>query len=409
MGGPAEPVVRARGLGKAYRIYDRPLDSLKELFLRRPLHQTFWALRGLDLDLAPGETLGVIGDNGAGKSTLLKLLAGTLEPTAGRLQVRGRVSAILELGAGFHPEFSGLDNARIGCAILGLSAEETEARLPEILDFSELGEFIHRPVKTYSSGMYVRLAFSVVTSVDPDVLVVDEALSVGDGHFAKKSMDRMMSFRSQGRTLVFCSHNLYHVKELCHRALWLHQGTPRMLGEAREVVDAYHEDTLAQDRAPPPAEVAMAPRKGPVPSLLDVRLERGQGRSEDGRPRYRTHGPFRVRVVADRAGYPLEDVHVGIVFIRNDGLQCYGVSTAVDGVRPYALDGDRIAVCLDLDDLPLLSGEYALEVWLIDATSVHVYDGRKPCCPFRVRQETTEVGMIWMAHTWNPPDEIAVP
>ena len=216
--------IDAYDLGKGYRHYARPVDSLKELVLRRPLHETNWALRSASFQVPRGGTLGVIGANGAGKSTLLKLLAGTLQPSEGRLRVDGRVSAILELGSGFHPEFSGLDNVRMGCAMLGLSAAETRERLPEILDFSELGEAVHRPVKTYSSGMYVRLAFAVVTSVDPDVLIVDEALSVGDQHFQKKSLSRMRGFIEQGKTVVFCSHNLYQVKSLCDQALWLDRG-----------------------------------------------------------------------------------------------------------------------------------------------------------------------------------------
>ena len=201
----------AENLGKAYLQYQKPIDSLKELIFRKKYHEQFWALKNVSFDCEKGEVLGVVGDNGAGKSSLLKLLAGTMKPTEGSLNTNGRVSAILELGSGFHPEFTGLENIHLGCAMLGLNAEQTTAIVDEIIDFSELGDFIQQPVKSYSSGMFVRLAFSVVTSVDPDILIVDEALSVGDQHFQKKSMDRMMAFKDQGKALVFCSHSLCHV------------------------------------------------------------------------------------------------------------------------------------------------------------------------------------------------------
>lgn len=238
----------ASNLAKAYRRYHKPIDSLKELVFRRQYHEQFWALKGVSFTCEPGGVLGVVGDNGAGKSSLLKLLAGTMQPTQGELVVNGRVSAILELGSGFHPDFTGLENIHLGCAVLGLSATQIAAKVDDIIDFSELADFIDQPVKTYSSGMFVRLAFAVVTSVDPDILIVDEALSVGDQHFQKKSMDRMMSFKTQGKALVFCSHSLYHVKELCQRAIWLDKGVIKALGDSGDVIDQYNDHIRMQNR-----------------------------------------------------------------------------------------------------------------------------------------------------------------
>jgi lipopolysaccharide transport system ATP-binding protein len=403
--------VRASHLTKAYRRYATPFDSLKELILRKSYHKAFFALEDVSFTQEAGTTLGVIGANGAGKSTLLKLLAGTIRSSSGSLQVKGRVSAILELGQGFHPDLTGLENARIGCALLGVSAAETQALLPEIIEFSELGDFIHQPVKTYSSGMFVRLAFSVVTSVDPDVLVVDEALSVGDGYFQKKSMDRIRSFKERGKTIIFCSHNTYHVKELCDQAIWLDHGRARLHADACSVVDAY-QDYLRGREAPSArpslaaAEVAAdkqnqaaSPASISHAELLDFTID------DAGEPLYRTHEAFAVRVTAYAPGVSLDDLHIGIVIRRNDEIQIYGVSTAVDQVSLQKLStgADEVGITYRIDSLPLLSGRYCLEVWLIDATSVHVYDSRDRCCHFSVRQKSVEVGASWIAHRWSAP------
>ncbi len=399
----------AKNLGKAYVNYKHPLDSLKELLFRRPYHEKFWALRDVSFVCPKGSVLGIIGDNGAGKSTLLKILAGTQSQTEGILQMYGRVSAILELGSGFHPEFSGLDNIKLGCAMLGLDERETRQRIPEIIDFSELGEFINRPVKTYSSGMFVRLAFSVVTSVDPDILIVDEALSVGDQHFQKKSMDRMMVFKEQGKTLLFCSHGLYHVKELCQQVIWLEQGKIRMLGEANEVVDAYKDYVRMQESAQVQVPATKLERTQSetklMACLLEAELLHGQTDTE-GRCLYKTHQAFAVRVTA-RINPSLnpDDVHIGVIIKRNDGVQCYGISTVLDAVHlyPVAQEEGIYGVLYHIDRLPLLSGHYALEIWLIDSTSVHIYDSMFICCPFVIRQDSTEVGVSYIEHQWLEP------
>src|SRR6266702_2675654 len=216
-----DAVVRAEGLSKEYKIYRRPADRLIEFVSRRPRHTVFPALQDVTFSVERGETVGIIGQNGAGKSTLLKLLCNVTHPTSGTLQSHGTIASILELGTGFHPEFSGRDNAALNAAILGLSSAEVRRALPEILEFSELGTFLDRPVKTYSSGMYMRLAFSVAVNVDPDILVIDEALAVGDGHFQKKCVDKIREFQESGKTILFCSHALYLVSSICRRTLWL--------------------------------------------------------------------------------------------------------------------------------------------------------------------------------------------
>jgi lipopolysaccharide transport system ATP-binding protein len=246
----SEPTILVRGAGKSYRMYERPAHRLWQgLFgARRTFFREFWALQGVDLEVARRETLGVVGRNGSGKSTLLQLIAGTLAPTTGTLQVRGRVAALLELGSGFNPEFTGRENVFLNAAIHGLSREETERRLDQILAFADIGEFVDQPVRSYSSGMVVRLAFAVIAHVDADVLIIDEALAVGDAYFAQKCMRFLRDFRERG-TLLFVSHDAGAVVALCERAVWLDEGRVRLVGTAREVVETYLAELHAAERA----------------------------------------------------------------------------------------------------------------------------------------------------------------
>jgi ABC-type polysaccharide/polyol phosphate transport system ATPase subunit len=388
-------VIAAERLGKAYRMYARPLDRVREWLLRRRLHDEFWALRDVDLAVAAGEAVGVVGDNGAGKSTLLALLSGTTTPSTGHLDVRGQVAAILELGAGFHPEFSGRHNARMHAALFGLP--DVDALLAEVIAFSELGDFIDQPVRTYSSGMYLRLAFALAVSIDPEVLVIDEALAVGDQHFQTKCVDRIASFRARGRTIVFCSHNMYQVKKLCDRALWLRAGQVAALGAADEVVDAYLEYTRTRD-ASDAARAVAAGGKAAVLRIVRVTVEDAAGRELDT---IATGDPLTVRVWVERA--PEADVipGVGIALVRNDGLVCYCVSTEMDGVAMDPLPEGRFTIALHVPALPLLGGGYYVNVATTDnRRGLLAYDARERLSPFRVRNPSDEYGVMRVAHRW---------
>lgn len=264
--------VVARGLGKRYTTYARPWHRLHEL-LGGPARGTpFWALRGLDLQLRRGETLGIIGRNGSGKSTLLQLIAGTLPPSEGQVQVHGRVAALLELGSGFNPEFTGVENIHLNAALHGLTRAQVEARMPDILAFADIGAHVQQPVRTYSSGMLVRLAFAVLAHVDADVLILDEALAVGDAFFAQKCMRFLRGFQQRG-TLLFVSHDTAAVNALCRRAIWLEQGRLRMDGDARAVGEAYLESQVAEREGVP----GYAPRPAPA-----VPLPSRQAADDDG-------------------------------------------------------------------------------------------------------------------------------
>lgn len=243
----SDVVIEVSGLSKCYLIYDRPQDRLKQMLFRgrRRFYKEFWALRDINLKVRRGETVGIVGRNGSGKSTLLQLICGTLNATAGQITTHGKIAALLELGSGFNPEFTGRENVYMAGSIYGLSRQQIDERFDQITRFADIGEHIDQPVKSYSSGMYVRLAFAVIAHVDADILIIDEALAVGDAVFAQKCMRFIRSFREHG-TLLFVSHDMSSVLNLCQHAVWLHQGELRDVGTAKEVAENYLQYTLQE-------------------------------------------------------------------------------------------------------------------------------------------------------------------
>jgi lipopolysaccharide transport system ATP-binding protein len=262
--------VAVRQLGKCYRIYDRPQDRLKQALCRgrRRYFREFWALRDVSFEIRRGETIGILGRNGSGKSTLLQLVCGTLTPTAGQVEIHGRIAALLELGAGFNPEFTGRDNVYTNAAILGLTKNEIDARYPAIVEFAEIGQFIDQPVKTYSSGMYVRLAFAVAINVDPDILIVDEALSVGDARFQARCMTRIRQMQERGVSILFVTHDLEACKRLCQRAYVLERGQVVHEGSAEAMANWYWALAIRPEGAPLPPKTPAAEPAPVAPAAL---------------------------------------------------------------------------------------------------------------------------------------------
>lgn len=247
---PSDIAIWAQNVSKCYQIYEKPQHRLMQMFSRgREYHRDFWALQDVSFEITRGETIGVIGRNGAGKSTLLQILCGTLSPSAGELTVNGRVAALLELGAGFNADFTGRENVYLNAGILGLKKHEIDARLDDIIQFADIGDFLDQPVKTYSSGMYVRLAFAVIVHVDADILIVDEALAVGDMYFQAKCMARMKQLIESGVTVLFVSHDVAAVKALCERAIYLDHGQIVAMGKTDEVVEAYYGALVQKSQA----------------------------------------------------------------------------------------------------------------------------------------------------------------
>ena len=390
-----ETVVRAADVSKHYDMYRRPADRLIELLTRRPQHVVFPALESVSFDVEKGETIGIIGQNGAGKSTLLKLLCGVTRPSSGTLETHGTIASILELGTGFHPEFSGRDNAALNAAILGLKPAEIRERLPQILEFSELGSFIDRPVKTYSSGMYMRLAFSVAVNVDPDILIIDEALAVGDGHFQKKCIDKIRDFQEAGKTILFCSHALYYISSICRRTLWLDHGRVMRYGPSLDVVHDYETFLLERDRALPGSE-EVSENVSPVRFREVTVCDRG------GTPRDRfARGEdvhVRLRIEADS---PAQPVHVILGVHRSaDDLQCFAVGTHADGIPPLS-GRTEYDVTVRLVDVPLLRGDYSIVAFAGDEHAMSVFDRRDVRPAFSMTGDRYEIGLIAVDHRWD--------
>jgi len=399
----------AKGLGKAYELYAKPVHRLWDMLLPggKKRCREFWAVRNVYLDVPQGSTVGIIGENGAGKSTLLKLLNGITKPTEGEVRVNGRLASLLELGAGFHPEFSGRDNIYLNCSILGMAEDEIEARFESIVAFSELGEFIERPVKTYSSGMYVRLGFSVASSVDPDIFLIDEALSVGDEHFKGKCINRLNDLREQGRTIVFVSHDMGAVKTMCQHVVLMDKGEVVEQGSAEKVADEYLKRAHARGNERLSAlarEASEYPRWGSGEmEVTEVRLLDAAGRPghvfETGDPftlrmRYRAHAACRRPVF-------------GVGFYRSDGTYVNGSNHAWRD-RPIELcdvaAGEEGEVELRFESLPLLSGRYYLTTFLYDHAKAAptAIDHREHALTFEVLDPRNhQHGLLYLPTLWT--------
>lgn len=391
--------VRATDLTKSYRLYTRPIDRFLELLLPVPRHTVFPALQEVSFEIEEGETIGLIGQNGAGKSTLLKLLCGVTTPTSGRLEAHGNIASILELGTGFHPDFTGRDNAALNAAILGLSPGEVKRKLPAILEFSELGRFLDQPVKTYSSGMYMRLAFSVAVNVDPDILVIDEALAVGDGHFQKKCIDKIREFQQRRKTIVFCSHALYYISNLCDRTLWLDQGTLRRIDRSVDVVHEYEAYLLSLEssRREKPEEAA---KQGEVVS--PVRIADAWIADAAGNPAsiFTSGDDLQLRLAID-SDKPAQPIHVMVGFDRAaDSQQCFVAGTHYEALPPLS-GKSRYEIAIDFEKVPLVRGEYDAVIYVGDENALHVFDRRDLRPAFSVGGDRYHVGMITVPHRWR--------
>ncbi len=392
------PLVRLAGVSKVYPRVHHPRERLRafgSLLLGREPARGALVLNDVSLEVRRGQSLGIIGENGAGKSTLLKVLTGVIEPTRGTVECRARTAALLELGAGFQPDFSGMDNVRMKSAILGMSERDLDQRLDDILAFADIGQYIHEPVKHYSSGMVVRLGFAVVVASRPELLITDEVLAVGDESFQKKCIRWIDDFIENDGTLLLVSHSMYLVQKLCRHALWLRGGRVEEYGDAHRVTQDYLAWHEARNRA---EELHRAEERG-VHGHYAVHSLELTTPSGGETPVLATGDALSVDMVMRS---PDGRVPVGMIgIVRVDGTPVYGVCTedAAGCVRPVTGQEDQFHVCLELPDLALLPGQYTLRGHALDPEGMRVCDTMERT--FRVRGETREFGMVRLAHRWR--------
>ncbi len=389
----APVILRVNGLGKCYHLYDRPADRLKQFFHRRRRYfREFWALRGVSFELHRGESCGVLGRNGSGKSTLLQLLCGTLEPNEGGVIAAGRIAGLLELGAGFNPEFTGRENVYLNAAVLGLSREETARCFPEIAAFAEIGDFLEQPVKFYSSGMVVRLAFAVAVHVRPDILLIDEALAVGDIRFQMKCIDHMRGLQEAGVTILFVSHAVEQIKRFCQTALWLEGGQLVEQGPVSSVADHYF-DHLHRQAIPaaPTAESA-----APAAPLLVARIVKVEASAAE----IHVFGDFRVAVTYEILEESIPGFLLGVAIYDRQRHYIFGPNTSLDGVEVPNTRGVHTVEYL-LPRLPLLSGTYFLDVGIFKDRGLVQLDYRLNEKSFTVQAEYFTEGTVHLEHEWR--------
>jgi len=366
--------------------------------------KSFEALHDVTFDIHSGATWGIIGRNGSGKSTLLKLMAGIYKPDSGSLTMNGRVSALIELGAGFHPDFSGRENIFINASILGMGKDEIRRKFDEIVAFAELEEFIDDPVRTYSSGMFMRLGFSVAIHADPDILLVDEVLAVGDSGFTFKCKDKIASFRKAGKTIVLVTHDLADVAELCDKAVWLEAGRVKVIDQPKRVIDDYltsmaklENQAMLKDGDKGAQEDSGSSKRwgSREASITQVAIKDGAG---EERRVFHPEDPLflSMEYVAE---VPLKQPVFGIAIYKKDGTLCYGTNTDIIGINLPMIDGHG-RVAIDIDKIGLVDGSYTFSV-AVHAKDGHAYDYHDQMYEFHVRSGTAEVGICRLASKWT--------
>jgi lipopolysaccharide transport system ATP-binding protein len=392
----SQPLIQVDGVSKFYPRVHHPWERIRAfsaLLRGKEPQQGAQVLHDVSFEVMPGESFGIIGENGAGKSTLLKVLTGVISPSRGSVIVRPRIAALLELGAGFQPDFSGLDNVRMKASLLGMSPAQLDQRMDEILAFADIGEYVHEPVKHYSSGMVVRLGFAVVAASKPELLITDEVLAVGDESFQKKCIRWIESFIEAGNSLLLVSHSMFLVQKLCQRALWLHEGRMQMQGDVFDVTQSYlawHESRADKERQlreesvgenglyriaefkvadqAPDNEVALVQGDSLEASMTLL--------SPDGRPPVALFG-----------------------IVRADGTPIYGVSSELDGVEAEQIDSKQFRYRICFGKIPLLPGSYSIRGHAMDPEGMRVCDTQEK--RFRIRGQSRELGFVRLGHHWQ--------
>ncbi|MBR1592291.1 MAG: ABC transporter ATP-binding protein [Ruminococcus sp.] len=396
-------IIEVRDVKKSFRVYFDKGHTMKEklLFGSRRRYDERVVLDGISFDIEKGEAVGLVGHNGCGKSTLLKLLTKIIYPDSGTVKTYGRVSSLLELGAGFHPDMTGRENIYTNASIFGLTKKEIESRIDDIIEFSELEEFIDNPVRTYSSGMYTRLAFSVAINVDADILLVDEILAVGDAAFQAKCLEKMLDIKSRGTTIAIVSHSLSQVEQICGRTIWIDGGKIRMDGSPNEVHPQYLEYMGLKRRSPKQApENKDIKRENPENKEFFAEITKAEIIGEDGTAscRYRTGERVTLKIHYKADPSKLDGVLIGLAFYRSDKLNCYGTNTIRERIDYIKLKEQGEITC-EIDRLNFVRGSYWLDI-AIRSRDMFAYDYKAKAVEFTVYSTVDEVGVARLDHRW---------
>ncbi|WP_217593041.1 ABC transporter ATP-binding protein [Cohnella sp. GbtcB17] len=395
----SEVAISIRNVSKSFKIYEKPQHRIWQSIFRnkKKMYREFWALKDLDFDVKKGDCIGIIGRNGSGKSTILQIIANTLRPSAGEVAVKGRVSALLELGSGFNPEFTGRENVITNGAIMGLSQEEVMRRLPEIEAFAEIGEFIDQPVKTYSSGMFVRLAFACAINVDPDILIIDEALAVGDMRFQLKCIEKLKKFKQDGKTILFVSHDSFMVRNFCDQAIWMMDGRIHLRGDVKTVTEQY-QDFMKYDGETQNAVKQNSEQK--ENKILEIDKVFVQDTKEQERETYKFGEPFSVSVQ-----YTLKEKVNGIVagvaiYDKQNNYVC-GLNTKLDSIDIKNQPG-RYNIKLQYDNINLMPGTYFLDIGFFESSAIVILDYKSRHKKVYIESgEYFAEGLVYLEHKWD--------
>lgn len=401
-------IIEIENVVKSYKLYEKPIDRLKEALslTHKVYHKEFTALNGISLNVKRGDAIGILGKNGSGKSTLLKLITGVLSPTSGTIQVNGKISAILELGAGFNPEYSGRENVYLNGLMMGYSREEIDAKMDDIIAFADIGEFIEQPVKVYSSGMFARLAFAVSINVEPDILIVDEALAVGDVRFQTKCIDKMKELKNNGTTILFVSHATEQVKRFCNRAVWLKDGTVQALGDSSEIADMYedymkynteHTDNVAIQKSyfesdkSLPKDFVKPENPDILASITNVKLNQSK---------YRTFDQLEVEVEYEVYEDAIDDLLLGVAIYTPNREYIFGPNTYLEKVDiPNKLGRHKVRYIIL--KLPLLRGTFCLDVGLFNNEGIVCLHYKENVVEFNITNKYISEGLLYINHRWE--------
>ncbi|MDY2729595.1 MAG: ABC transporter ATP-binding protein [Clostridium sp.] len=411
-------IIKVKDLVKRYAIYDDPMDRLKETLsiTHKCYHKDFSALNGLSFDVEKGDAVGILGKNGSGKSTLLKMITGVLTPTSGTIEINGKISAILELGTGFNMEYTGIENIYLNGTMMGYTKEEMSKRVDSIVEFADIGDFINQPVKIYSSGMFARLAFAVAINVDPDILIVDEALAVGDTRFQIKCINKMKSLKENGTTILFVSHATEQVKRFCNKAMWIKDGKIKAYGESGEITDLY-EDFMKYGEVDNRADVRLSSKDSNDSSTVQTDIEETEDNGEFKMPKdddtlaaiakviinkekLSTFEDFEVEVTYDIFREKIDTFLLGVAIYTPNREYIFGPNTYLEKAKVPNTYG-RHKVIYRIPKMTLLGGNYTIDVGIFTDESIVNLDYKTEVCEFTIANKYMSEGKFYIEHEWK--------